>query len=79
MSLTDIWWDSVKSEMLIDREAFNKLAAEWTIHPIYVEDELAALFLEKNNEVHFIKLGKHQITRADEFDYHYRLEKIRHA
>ena len=62
--LYSVWWEAVKPKVLIDKETFMREAATWSITPIRVENELAALLLQKGNEVHFIKTGKHQFTRS---------------
>ena len=62
--LHEIWWQSVKANLLVDRETFLRDTADWTLSPIYVRNELAAVLLNKGREVHLLKLGKHPFSRS---------------
>lgn len=114
MDLHEIWWCAVKNDLLVDRDSFMAEAKTWTVTPVHVGGELAAIVLTKGSEIHLIKTGKHQFTRAlirsvlrigmttrvpsdkaasrafvrrmgfnfigaDEYDHHYRLERLPHA
>ena len=62
--LHELWWNAVKKDLLIDRNAFMVEAAEWGVDPVMVGCDIAALVIQKDSEVHFIKLGNHPFTRA---------------
>lgn len=61
--LHEIWWQAVKSKLLIDRAAFMVAAKAWVATPVYSGDELAAVLIHKGREIHLIKTGNHQFTR----------------
>ena len=62
--LREIWWSSVKGKLLVDRDTFMRAAEDWTLSPIYVGQELAAILLNQGSEIHLIKLGKHAFLRS---------------
>lgn len=47
----------------MDRETFLANARGWQIDPIWVGDDLAALVVRRDNEIHLCKLGNHDIQR----------------
>lgn len=112
--LYEICWNSLKAKLLVDRDSFMVEARTWAASSIKVGEELAAVVLMRAGEIHIVKLGKHNFTRAhlrtvlrigmitrvptddresrafvrrigfnfigaDEYDHHYRLERLPHV
>lgn len=61
--LRELWWESIKAEVLIDRDAFMVFAQTWEVEPVMIGDELFGAVIRKGNEYHFLKAGAHQWTR----------------